>query len=253
MPAIDNPALEAFLQQIGGEILFGQVLVRPRSGGFELLHVEDGSSPPDQLRPVPLDEVRQIAQFTRAGEFRPLKCAPNLRSGWRLEVRDEKELERALNQLYPGGLADWHAASGSNPPVTDYREFTGRQTGMYRITEKLSDSQVGRLVRSCCPPEFCLKNRFWNVAGTGPDEPQSKSLIPCLEPCALFLELARKAVRIEQETKTQIELAPSELETVMTALEGALDHPPANAREAEFGAPNNPRRIKLLLEKLKER
>lgn len=196
---IENPALKAFVSQIGNEILLAQVLIRRSNSEYELRHVEERDSPIERLRLVRLAEARSLAQFTAAGEFRPLKAAPTLAKGWRIEAANDADLELALSSLYPGALADWHAARSTNPPVTDYRAFAGRQSGMYRITVKLTDAQAAGVILRCCATAHCLKRRLWTVAGLEPDGAGQKSLIPCLEPCAVFLELARKAVRTGQE------------------------------------------------------
>lgn len=212
-----NPALEKFVAQIGSELLLAQLLIIRRERGYELRHVADRATASDNLRPTQLHELRSLAQFTAAGAFRPLKSAPSLQSGWRAIVAGEAELESALNQLYPGAIADWFAAQSPQPPVTHYREFTGRQTGMYRITTKLDDTHAAQVIRACCDKELCLKRRLWTVAGLEPDPAAGKSLIPCLEPCAVLLESARKAVRSEQaggqkaEVGSQQSAQPSDL------------------------------------------
>lgn len=251
MAPANNPALAAFCAAISSELVLAQVRVRRLAAGFELRQVADEKVAADGLRLVPLNELRALANQTAAGEFRPLKAAPNLRSGWLCRLASEAELELALNQLYPGAVVDWFATQQPLPPVTHYREFTGRQTGMYRITTMLTDVQAAQVIRACCDARFCLKRRLWSVPGLTPDVADAKSLIPCLEPCAVMLEFARKAVRIEQEeNKPTLTLAPSEVASILDALETALAHPPAGQREADLSAANNPRRLQLLREKL---
>ena len=62
------------------------------------------SSPASTLRVLPLDEVRALCQFTASGNFRPLKSAPNLRSGWVLRVVNDRELEAAFEKIDAGQL-----------------------------------------------------------------------------------------------------------------------------------------------------
>lgn len=251
MAAVNNPALAAFCALLTPELLLAQVLVRRLAAGFELRHVNDREAGAGTLRLVSASELRALANHTAAGEFRPIKAAPNLRAGWRCCGASDAELELALSQLYPGAIADWFTARQSVPPVTHYRDFTARQTGMYRITTMLTDAQAGQMIRACCDARFCLKRRLWTVDGLAPDAADAKSLVPCLEPCAVLLEFARKAVRIEQEEgKPTITLAPSELASLLTALETALAHPSAGLREADLAAADNPRRLQLLREKL---
>lgn len=251
MTRLSNPALTAFLAQFSGEIAWAQVLVRARAGGFELRHLEDVAVAEERLQLVPLGELRALAQFTAAGAFRPLKSAPNLRAGWRVVVARGEELEAALQILYPGSLADWHAARAGSPPVTHYREFTERQTGMYRVTTMLDDAAAARVARAGCERRFCLKQRLWTVGTLGGESGVEKSVIPCLEPCPIVLELARKAVRLEQEEKLVVALAPEEGATLLAALDTALAHPNPAVREGDTAAPENPRRLLLAREKLR--
>ena len=251
MSAVANPALNAFVAHIGDELIWAQVLIRSGAGGYELRHRADRSKTEEALSLVAVSDVRQLAQAMITGAFRPLKSAPNLRSGWRIEVRDAVELEAALNQLYPGSIADWFAARSSTPPVTHYRQFTDRQTGMYRITTKLTDAHAAQVIRSCCHASLCLKQRLWSVVGLETDSAVEKSAIPCLEPCAVLLEFARKAMRLEQEEKTSLALGPSETESLAAALERALAHPDPALREGDVEAPSHARRLRLLLGKLR--
>jgi hypothetical protein len=166
---------------------------------FTLRHAEDRDKPEPQLRLVRVAELRALAQSNACGEFRPLRAAPDLVAGWLARVVSPGELEFALNALYPGSVADWYAAQAEPPPTTNYREFTARQSGMYRITAMLSDTQAAQVIRSTCTETRCLKRRLWSVNGLAPDEAHTKSAIPCLEPCAVLLESARLAMRAEQQ------------------------------------------------------
>jgi len=229
-----NPALTEFLASFDKEIVVGQVLLRRGQRGFELRNVEDRSATDGQLELQPVTGLRALAQFTASGAFRPLKSAPNLRRGWRAAIADGAELELALNHLYPCAIADWFAARADRPPITSYRQFTARQSGMYRITTFLNDAVAGAAIRACCHAEFCLKRRLWTVDSLAPDPPQSKSLIPCLEPCAILLEFARKVARLEQEPQ-----APGV----------SASRVDPNVAESDFDSPGNPRRVRFALEK----
>lgn len=250
MAAATSPAVEAFIARIGDELVVAQVSIGRAGKNYELRHVADRDAPAEKLRSLQPYDLRGLAQFTSGGGFRPLKSAPDLQTGWRSTAHGIVELELALNQLYPGAIADWYAAQSPAPPVTHFREFANRQTGMYRITTMLSDAQAARVARSCCHESFCLKRRLWSVEGAAPDSVDEKSLIPCLEPCAVMLEFARKAMRIEQEDKLKADLSLAEPAAIHAALEAALTRPDAEVRQADFDSPNNPRRLRLILEKL---
>ena len=236
--ALDNPARETFAANAQTETVVAEVLLKREDGGWELRHIVDASRTTGDLRIVSVQDLRELAQWSERGAFRPLKSAPNLRAGWRCSVANETDLESALNRLYPGFLADWYAARGSTLPITNYREFTQRQTGMYRITQHLTDRQAAEAIRACCHPKFCLKQRLWTVEGLPSDRAETKSLIPCLEPCAVLLEFARTAARLEQADQR-------EAAKMQSGLAARTD-----IREADFSAPENPRRIQLALEKM---
>jgi hypothetical protein len=204
-----NPALEWFAGQIGDELLVAQVVIRRDGATYELRHVADRDVSAERLQVTAPENARMIVQFTEAGAFRPLKSAPNLKRGWRILCRSDAELELALNRLYPGAVADLYATRDGSPPVTNYREFTNRQTGMYRITTFLNDADAARVISRCCAPDSCLKRRLWSVNGLAIDRLEAKSIIPCLEPCAVLLEYARKVVRATQrENASAAQIVP---------------------------------------------
>jgi hypothetical protein len=250
-----SPAFAAFASEISTHLVFGEVQVRRVNAGFELRHIADGEAAETSLKLLAAGDLRRLAQFTGAGAFRPLKSAPNLSGGWRAVLSGEGALERALAHLYPGAVADWfaiHHGAGIGRPakITSYREFTGRQTGMYRITTKLDDTLAEAVVRSCCARDFCLKQRLWTVNGSspGPDAVEERSLIPCLEPCAILLEFARKIVRLEQDEARACS-APSQSEAAALPNDCPAANPGASIVESDFDDPNNPRRQRFVLEK----
>jgi hypothetical protein len=202
-----SPALEWFIQQIGDELLVAQVLVRREQDGFELRHAEDRKASAEDLKLVGAEDALTVAQFAESGAFRPLKSAPNLRRDWRIFAHTDLELEGALNRLYPGFIADFFAVRTSTPHITHYREFTNRQTGMYRITTFLNDADAFAMAAKCCSARYCLKHRLWTVEGQPSDQVQGKSIIPCLEPCAILLEYARKVVRTSQRENVPAQTA----------------------------------------------
>ena len=226
-----------------------EVLLRRIDGGFRLTHLEDRDA--TNLRELKATELRDLAQFSATKQFRPLKSAPTLQRGWVYLARNTSELEFALECFYPGAVADWFAVKQPDPPITHYRDFTTRQTGMYRVTAMLTDEQAAQVAQAGCHRHFCLKQRLWTVHGLAPESADQKSAIPCLEPCAVLLEFARTAARLEQREKRTLALSAEEWETCVRALEHSIRGTGETVREADFAAVENPRRGQLLLEKLK--
>lgn len=248
-----TPAIEALVRAASPTFHWAEVLVQASGDNYQVRHRADEQLATDKLQLVPREGLRSLASRTQQGAFRPLRSAPDLAQGWRTELKGMAQLEQALNDLYPGSVADWFATQQSTVPVTHYPDFTNRQTGMYRITQKLSDEQAQAVIRATCHSRFCLKQRLWTIQGLEPDPQGHKSLIPCLEPCAILLETARKAMRIEQEEKLQLELAPSELASLLGAAEQLLTNNVQTGRTADLSTPLNGRRLQLILEKYRQR
>ena len=158
MPKSIERALEAALTDRFG---FGQILVRKTNEGFVLSHRDDEAHDDLQTFRNAGDAV-EITKYDDAGNYRPLKTAPNLRHGWRLELATLEELKRALDYFYPGRLAVFVAWKTSQLRTTPLRETLDRQSGMYRITAKISDDQIDDLVGNFCRSDGgCLRTILW--------------------------------------------------------------------------------------------
>ena len=141
---------------------FGQILIQKEEGaGFVLLHRDDASLDRLQIYREAKDAI-EIAKYDDAGNYRPLKTAPNLRRGWRLELATVGELRRALDYFYPGRLAVFAAWKSSYLKTTALRETLDRQSGMYRVAAKISDQQINDLVADFCRSDSgCLRTILW--------------------------------------------------------------------------------------------
>jgi sirohydrochlorin cobaltochelatase len=197
--------LELWLESGGSRL--GQILVARCEDGFELRHEADAGL--DDLR---LHEgaaaARALANVDEAGNYRPLKTAPNLRRGWRLFAPDLLALRKSLDAFYPAMLGVWTAhCKGKLAPV-DLRDTLSRQTGMYRITQKITDQQAQDMIGRVCEPRAgCLKTILWSISPgvpitTLPPEkfiPPSGSRMPlfCHEACNILVACARKVVKGE--------------------------------------------------------
>lgn len=250
MGSHDDRTAREFGGFVAAETLVAQTLARRVDAGFELRHVADREADASGLRRLSVPELRDLARFSESGAFRPLKASPDLRSGWICLATDEAALVEALNHLYPGAVADWAAVRAGRVEATSYREFTGRQTGMYRLTQLLDDALLGETVGTVCAPDNCLKRRLWSAPGLDEDGEENKSVIPCLEPCAPLLEFSRTVMRAEQAGRLDGKLTIDDGETMRRALVRARENPVDDARAADFGSPDNPLRVQLALSRL---
>ncbi len=80
-------SIERVLQAaLAAPFYFGQILIqKTATGGFVLSHRDDeGRNDLQTFRST--EDAIDIAKYDDAGNYRPLKTAPNLRRGWRLEI-----------------------------------------------------------------------------------------------------------------------------------------------------------------------
>jgi sirohydrochlorin cobaltochelatase len=154
--------IEKIVDGVAAPFYFGQILITRREGtGFILSHRDDAS-----LNQLQMDRdaenAIEIAKYDDAGNYRPLKTAPNLRHGWRLELATVEELRRALDYFYPSRLTVYAAWKRGYLKTTALRETLGRQSGMYRVAAKISDPQIDDLVANFCRSDSgCLRTILW--------------------------------------------------------------------------------------------
>src|SRR6267378_1572727 len=147
---------------------FGQILIQKiTSGRFVLSYRDDESL--DQLETFRnAEDAIELAKYDDAGNYRALKTAPNLRHGWRFELDTLEELIRALDYFYPGRLAVFAAWKSGKLQSTPLRETLDRQSGMYRVAAKISDSQINDLVADFCRSNGgCLRTILWKRDADG--------------------------------------------------------------------------------------
>jgi sirohydrochlorin cobaltochelatase len=214
-------SVESFLTQAlaAGAFRCGEIRVEPLGVGGELCHYLDADRPAEELALyADPEDAAEIARYTDAGEYRPLKTAPDLRRGWSLRAAEPGALRLALDLFYPGRLGAFVAFGAGRLRVTNLRETLGRQSGMYRVTQKLTDSQAGALIgRFCRSDGGCLRTILWRLdeAGAVPSTelPAAKyepladqsgtagtaSWMPllCQEACNLLVAEARRVVKGE--------------------------------------------------------
>jgi len=199
----------------------GQILIQKKEdAGFVLLHRDDLSL--DQLQTYRhVEDAIEIAKYDDEGNYRPLKTAPNLRHGWRLDLATVKELRRALDYFYPGRVAVFASWRNDYLRTTPLRDTLDRQSGMYRVAAKISDQQINHVVAEFCRSDRgCLRTILWKrdrngvIASTrlpaekfdpshdqATAEPRSTpaTTVPllCQEACNLLVAECRKVVKAE--------------------------------------------------------
>lgn len=243
------PSLQAWLGHWTDQIHLVEVLIRQVQDGYELRHASDASKFRDELKHLALEELRIWVQTTETGSFRPNKLAPNLRRGWICTVGTDFLLGEALRHLYPGAIADWYAEQMEHS-ARSFREFFGRQTGMYRAVRQISDTEAARAVTANCAPEFCRRRRIWEAPGLSADRLEDTSAIPCFEPCGTMMEMARRAAKSEQGPAISISWSRDDLTSIQEALKRLMEARSENVREGDLASPINPRRVRWTLQKI---
>src|SRR6267143_1590238 len=138
---MSNPTAPALESALTDRFHFGQILVRKINGAFVLSHCGDETRKKLKTFQSAEDAI-ELSKFDDSGNYRPLKTAPNLARGWRLELARPEELQRALDYFYPGRLAVFLAWKTGQLHTTPLRETLDRQSGMYRVAAKISDDQI---------------------------------------------------------------------------------------------------------------
>ena len=222
MPDLIEKALE---QALTDWCRFGQILIqRTNDGGFVLSHRDEEGRDDVRVFRDP-EDAREIARYDDEGNYRPLKTAPNLRHGWRLEIVDLGRLRRALDYFYPARLAIFGAWKENRLTTTPLCETLNRQSGMYRVAAKISDEQTNDVVANFCRSDGgCLRTILWKRDARGTiastklppekydasyDQTQARRsatlatterTIPllCQEACNLLVNECRKVVKGEE-------------------------------------------------------
>jgi sirohydrochlorin cobaltochelatase len=161
-------SIDKMLESVLAPFYFGQILIRKiPTGRFVLLHRDDETLDHLQVFRSAEDTI-EIAKCDDAGNYRPLKTAPNLRHGWRLELDTLEQLRHALDYFYPGRLAVFAAWKKGKLQTTPLRKTLDRQSGMYRMAAKISDSQIDDLVADFCRSNGgCLRTILWKRDARG--------------------------------------------------------------------------------------
>ena len=194
-----NSTLSSWLK--AGREVIGQIAIETNESDYTLRHVADGDR--SDLTPFHgADEARELARYDDDGKFRPLHSAPTLKRGWKLHLVDLSELRLALDYFYPAAVGMIRALEQNKLSATPLLELLGRQTGMYRFANNITDDQAVAMVRKCCADDKCLRRVLWPIVqGTDSPAPDSADAPPlplpllCIEACPIIVSAARKIAR----------------------------------------------------------
>lgn len=200
----------------------GQIFVTRSANGEVVLCHRDDVQRDDLTTWDAAEAARELVRFDDAGQYRPLKTAPNLRHGWRLVLKDCDEARLALHYFYPGRAAAFRAWTEQRLTTTPLRETLGRQTGMYRVAASIGDREANEVIANLCRSDGgCLRTIFWrrDLAGSiaSPLLPPSKfdpqfdqtergedaRPLLCQEACNLLVAELRKAVKTTAAAMTE--------------------------------------------------
>ncbi len=192
-----------------GKNIIGEIALNQEKNHFFLRHRQDLNVDASELKFYSSPEAaREIARYDAIGNYRPLKTARTLARGWLLQLGTIEEVALALDFFYPAALNLYDAWLQGTLEATPLRETLSRQTGMYRITQLLTDEQAQPLIAKQCYSESgCLRKMLWSISldqkiTSLPEEKinvaaVASSEIPllCREACNLLVAAARDVVK----------------------------------------------------------
>ncbi|AFZ66749.1 DR2241 family protein [Deinococcus peraridilitoris] len=184
-------AWTAFLALAERGLRFGEVMVTPHAGLYEVRHALDEGRELLETFVNP-EGLRDRVRLDERGEHRPVHTLRNLPRGWR-GVFDKTDLPRAMHYLYPAVVEESYSCSRHALHTTPWVTTARRQTGIYAKVAQAPIELVMRTSRDVCGA--CLKTRLW--AGDKLDKTFFDGVpgaIPCPEACTLLVAEVREAM-----------------------------------------------------------
>jgi len=242
---------------------WGQLRITVRLDGeagrtYDLCHVDDAATPAEALdaHEDPLD-ARDIAKNDDDGDYRPLKTAPSLQTGWQFPELGPGAVVEAVHAFYPATVQNWHREREGELDVDHWHETVERQTGIYGVVRTWDRGEgyehVNWVAEACCDDSQCLKRREWEYdEETELDVDGGDGQFPCREPCSLVIAAARQWTKLEGEQAQtyEFELTPSEKEQVEAIVDAVADGRADDIREADVYDGANRYRTRFLRAKL---
>jgi hypothetical protein len=176
-------------------------------GGGEKLQIETSAA-----------AALELAKADAHGAYRPIKGAPTLKSGWALHLASLSEVREALDFIYPAALGNWVHFSAGRVKAVPLRETLNRQTGMYRITQLLTDEDGDALICENCGLDKCRRQIVWPISEGRPlrglaiekkSPPTDKHEMPllCLEACNFLVAKGRPFIKAKQAREAGVKAA----------------------------------------------
>ena len=183
----------------GAELRFGELyLTRDTSGVFAARHRDDRESEDGLEMVESCHNLRELAKFDSDGEYRPLKTAPTLRSGWITKSDDAAEFLARLDAIYPAVFATWIAYDKGELDPVSLRDTLDRQTGMYKFAGSITDQMANEIMRSTCG-KGCVRLIAWPIDNSCPVSrlKAAKKTLPviCTEACTFAVSEARRLAK----------------------------------------------------------
>lgn len=241
-------ALQDGIERTWGEVHITTTIDNTGKRRYTLYNKTDSTRDDLDEYDDPLD-ARQLAKYDDDGQYRPLKTAPTLQTGWQFTDRTGRELLRTIDFIYPATVQNWHLERQGALDVAHWRETAERQTGIYDIIDTLDPEAVEWLAQACCVDSQCLKRRQWDEDEETPlDVPRGEGEFPCREPCSVVIAAARKWTLLEREQPREytFSLTPSEKEQIETIIAAVAEGRVDDIREADMSDGANRYRTRYL-------
>tara|TARA_R110000850_G_scaffold248959_2_gene373865 strand:- start:5471 stop:6091 length:621 start_codon:yes stop_codon:yes gene_type:complete len=182
---------------------FGELTLSHSSEGvFSACHKRDTGMTGHIPTVDSVSDLREIAKFDASGEFRPLKTAPSLKSGWKIECRSSTEFLELLDVIYPAVVGTWLAYQGGDLTPVPLRDTLDRQTGQYSQSGQITDQMANQIMRSTCS-QGCIRKIAWPIDNcckvSRLTRPPRDIPVICTEACTFAIEEARRLVKEADE------------------------------------------------------
>lgn len=187
------------LLPVGEQRKFGELTLEKTAGGeFRACHASDRETL-DGLEEIDsAAALRELAKFDASEEYRPLKTAPTLRSGWITRCDDAREFLKRLDAIYPGVFATWIAYDDGDHDPVPLRTTLDRQTGMYRFSGSITDQMANEIMRETCA-KGCIRKIAWPIDDACPvsriERPPKAVPVICTEACTFAVGEARRLAK----------------------------------------------------------